>query len=169
VVFRLILASIVGMPIGVLLLQRVDNTIVLTVLGLIVSGYALYALLDLRMPPVAHPGWTFGVGFFSGLLSGAYNAGGPPVVMYAASRRWTPEEFKSNLHGFGLFTSFTVIALHMVEHHFTPLVLSQFLLVLPAVMIGLAMGLVAGRFINVVVFRRIILVLLLFTGLTLIF
>jgi hypothetical protein len=42
-------------------------------------------------------------------------------------------------------------------------------LVLPAVVIGLALGLVAARFINVLLFRRIILVLLLFTGLTLIF
>ncbi len=169
VVLRLILASTVGLPIGVLVLQHMDDAIVLPLLGIVISGYALYALLAPRLPPVSHPGWTLSAGFFSGLLSGAYNTGGPPVVMYGTSRRWEPDEFKSNLQGFGLFNSTVAIALRAVDGNYAAAVWSQLLLVLPAVAVGLLIGLVVSRFINRVLFRRMVLILLLFVGLRLIF
>ena len=169
VITRLMLASIVGLPLGVLVLQRLDSRFVLILLGIVIMSYAIYALLELRLPPVTHPGWTFGTGFLSGLFSGAYNIGGPPVVMYATSRRWGPDEFKSNLHGFGLFNSSIAIALHISAHNYTPTVVNQFVLSLPAVVIGMVLGVGVARYINALLFRRIVLVLLLFVGLSLIF
>ncbi|MAS37943.1 MAG: hypothetical protein CL610_28370 [Anaerolineaceae bacterium] len=169
VVTRLTIASILALPIGVLVLQRLDSVLVLALLGMVVSGYALYALLNLRLPAVAHPRWAYGFGFVSGLLSGAYNTGGPPIVMYGTSRRWGPAEFKSNIQGLGLFNSIVVIALHFVAHDYTPDVWQHFWVTLPAVLLGLLLGIGAARYINPMLFRRLILLMLLVVGLTLIF
>ncbi len=169
VVTRLTAASIVALPIGVLGLQRLDETLVMGLLGVVISGYAIYALLNLRLPEIAHPRWAYGFGFFSGLLSGAYNTGGPPVVMYGTSRRWSPAEFKSNLQGFGLVNSILVIALHFVAQDYTPDVFDHFWLTLPAVLIGLLLGIAVGRYINPRLFRYMVLIMLLVVGLTLIF
>lgn len=169
VVTRLTAASIVALPIGVLVLQRLDASLVLALLGVVVSGYAIYALLNLRLPEIAHPRWAYGFGFFSGLLSGAYNTGGPPLVVYGTSRRWTPAEFKSNLQGFGLVNSIIVIVLHVVAQDYTPAVLDHFWITLPAVLTGLLLGIAVGRYINPRLFRYLVLIMLLVVGLTLIF
>ena len=55
VIWRLIAASIVAVPIGVLVIRSLDEQVVLTVLGVIVAGYALYALLGLRLPAIERP------------------------------------------------------------------------------------------------------------------
>ena len=41
VVWRLIAAAIVGIPLGVMMLKRVDETIVLTILGVVIVSYAV--------------------------------------------------------------------------------------------------------------------------------
>jgi uncharacterized protein len=169
IVTRIAVASLVGLPIGVLVLQRLNSGLVLTVLGVVVVGYALYSLLNLRLPEVVSPLWAYGAGFLSGLLSGAYNTGGPPVIMYGASRRWGQAEFKSNLQGIGLVNSVAVISLHFVAHDFTPLVLADFVRVFPVVAVGLLLGMWLTRYFNPFWFRRLVLVVLVVVGLNLIF
>ena len=168
-VSRMVVASLIALPFGLLVLQRLDSPIVPLLLGIVVLGYALYALLNLRLPEVAHPAWAYAAGFASGLLSGAYNTGGPPLVIYGTSRRWDPDEFRSNMQGVGLLNTTMGITLHVLAHDYTAAVMSQFLVVLPATLLGIAAGLVAARFVNPALFRRIVLVLLLIIGLNLIF
>lgn len=169
IVSRLTVASVLALPIGVLVLQRLNADFVAALLGVVIAGYAVYALLNLRLPTIAHPRWAYGFGFVSGLLSGAYNTGGPPIVMYGTSRHWTPAEFKSNLQGFGLVNSLFVIALHFLAHDYTPAVMHDFWLTLPVVLVGLLLGIVVSRWINPWWFRRMVLVLLVVVGLRLIF
>ena len=169
VVIRLTVASLFALPIGVLVLQRLDEHFVLTLLGVVIATYALYALLNLRLPEIAHPIWAYGFGFVSGLLGGAYNTSGPPLVMYGTSRRWPPAEFKSNLQGYGLVNTLVIIGLHVVAHDYTPDVMHNFVITLPAMALGLALGLGASRFINQTLFRRLVLIMLLVVGLKLIF
>lgn len=165
---RLVAASVIALPIGVLGLQQLDGPILRTGLGILICLYALYALLNLRLPPVAHPAWAYGAGFFCGLLSGAYNTGGPPVVMYGTSRQWSPAEFKGNIQTVGLLNSLVVIGLHFAVQDYTPAVIHDFWLVLPASVAGLALGMAVARYINQALFRRIVLVLLLIVGINLI-
>ena len=169
VVTRLAVASLVAMPVGVFVLQRLNSSAVLIVLGIVVSGYALYSLFNFHLPDVAHPAWAYAAGVASGLLSGAYNTGGPPVIMYGASRRWGQAEFKSNLQGIGLVNAVTVVVLHFAAHDYTQAVMQDVVLVFPVVAIGLGLGMWLTRYMNPFWFRRLVLVLLLLIGLNLIF
>lgn len=165
---RLITASLIGIPIGVLGLRYVDAHIGLTILGVIAAGYGLYSLLNLRLPEIQHPNWAYGFGFAAGLLVGAYNTGGPPVVIYGTCRRWKPAEFKGNLQGMFLLNSTLVVTVHALSGNLTPTVLENFLIALPAIGAGLLAGFVASRYINPVIFRKIVLVMLVILGLRLI-
>jgi hypothetical protein len=165
---RLIVASTIALPIGVLGLQQLDGPFLRTLLGILICLYAIYALLNLRLPPVAHPWWAYGAGFFCGLLSGAYNTGGPPVVMYGTSRQWSPAEFKGNIQTVGLLNSLVVIGLHIAVQDYTADVMHDFVLVLPASVVGLALGMAVARYINQALFRRLVLILLLIVGANLI-
>jgi uncharacterized membrane protein YfcA len=164
VIWRLILASMVGVPIGVLAIRSLDEEVVLTLLGIIVAGYALYALLKLRLPAIDGPIWAYGAGFLAGILGGAYNTAGPPVIVYGNCRLWPPAEFKGNLQGFFLINSAVVIASHALAGNYSPDVLRYGLLTLPAVGAGLVAGLALSKRVSAAAFRTIVLWLLLVLG-----
>ena len=168
-VTRLVAASLLGIPVGVLLLRRVDVGVITAVLGLLILLYALYALSGLRLPRLAHQAWGYGFGFVAGLVGGAYNISGPPVIIYGNCRQWPPAEFKSNLQGFFVVSSYTVIAVHALSGNFSPAVWQNFLIALPAILLALFVGLRLDNHLNPERFRRIVLVVLVVLGASLLF
>ena len=168
VVWRLALASIIGIPLGVWALRNVDEQIVVTVLGLIVGGYALYALLELRLPEIKQPAWAYGAGFVAGILGGAYNTAGPPVIVYGNCRQWPPAEFKSNLQGFFIFNGALIVVTHVLANNYTSDVWRNSLVAFPAMVAGIVAGLFLANRISAPLFRKVVLWLLLVLGVWLI-
>lgn len=168
VVWRLILASLFGIPLGVWALGNVNEAVVLTVLGLIVGGYALYALLNLRLPAISQPIWAYGAGFLAGVLGGAYIAAGPPIIIYGNARQWPPAEFKGNLQGFFLFNTMVIVGAHLLAGNYTLEVWRASLVAIPAVAAGIAAGLLLSKRLSAPLFRKIVLWLLIVLGVWLI-
>lgn len=168
-VLPLILTSFAGVPLGIFLLRRADEGLALAILGIILVGYALYALSGLRLPDLKGRGWAYGAGFLGGLLGGAYNTPGPPIIVYASCKKWKPTVFKGNLQAFFIQNSLIVLLGHWVGGSFTPAVFSVFGRGLPWLLAGLLAGLAMDRWINPEFFRKIVLVLLVVMGLRLIF
>jgi len=163
-VWRLTATSILGIPIGVWALRNVSDKILLPMLGFIMAGYALYALLNFRLPRLEHPSWAFLAGFLAGLFSGAYSVGGPPAIIYGDCRRWKPEEFKSNLQGFFLVNDILSVTSHGLAGNLTPLVLTTYLWALPVLALGIFGGTALDRLINPRLFRKLVLGLLVVMG-----
>lgn len=164
-VVRLAAASLLGIPIGLYALANIGGDLILRLLGLLTATYSLYALLNLRLPAIRQAGWAYGFGFVSGVLAGLYNVGGPPVVIYGTCRRWSPDEFRSNLQAFFIVNSLVVIAGHMLSQNYTLEVGQYFLVALPAVVAGTLAGVIAARYINPLAFRRLVFFVLLLLGL----
>ena len=168
-IWKVVLASVVGIPLGVLFLSHVDEHFALTILGLVIAGYALYALLGLKLPRLENSFWAYVVGLLGGMLGGAYNTSGPPVIVYADCRRWPPDEFKSNLQGYFVISSSVVLISHALSGNLTPPVWSVFWRSLPFIGVGLLAGLSLDRWLNPVMFRRVVLILLVIMGIRLMF
>ena len=166
---RLVIAAILGIPLGILFLRGVDEKLVLMVLGVVLVTYAVYSLLRLRLPAFANPRWAWLFGFVAGILGGAYNTSGPPVVIYGQSQNWNPGEFKGNLQGFFLVNSFVVVVGHALGNNITPSTFQTFVFSVPALAVGIVAGLWLDRFIDPLRFRQIVQVLLIVLGLRLIF
>lgn len=166
---QLNVGMVLGVPLGMLALSRVEAGILLPVLGGVLVAYALYALLNLRLPELRHSRWAYGAGALAGVLGGAYNVSGPPVVVYGHCRRWTPAQFKANLQAFFLLGDALVIVGHGVAGNLTPTVWQNYLLALPAIALGLIAGLALERFVPPSVFRRMALILLVVLGVRLFF
>jgi uncharacterized membrane protein YfcA len=168
-VWRLVAASIAGVPLGVLFLKQIDEPVMMTLLGLVITGYALYALMRFHLPRLEKPAWAYLFGLAAGMLGGAYNTSGPPVIIYGHCRRWSPPEFKGNLQGFFLISSMLVAITHLWSRSFTADIWRMFLLSLPALGIGLFAGLKLEKRVQPAVFEWIVLVLLVVVGLRLLF
>ena len=167
-IWRVLAASLVGAPLGVYFLSRIDENIALFVLGIVISGYALYALFGFHLPDLTHPLWAWITGLVSGMLGGAYNTSGPPVVIYGNCRRWDAGEFKSNLSGFFVINSVMVTTSHFFSGHYTSDVTSILLFAIPAMFLGFLAGQTLDRWLSPQLFRRMVLVLLVALGVRLI-
>lgn len=163
-VARLTVASAVGIPIGVVGLAHVPEQFVLLGLGLLLVAYGSYALIGLHIPPLNNPRWGYGFGFASGVLSGAYNTGGPPLVIYGTGRRWTSTEFKSNIQTVFAFNTAIVILTRLGSGSITPEVCLLYVITIPFALVALGVGFAIERFINPAVFRRLVLVMLIVLG-----
>lgn len=168
-IWRLAVASFLGVVIGVRTLVYVDEQLARWVLGAILIGYALYSMLKFHLPSLAQPVWAYVFGFASGLLGGAYSIAGPPVIIYGNCRRWLPAEFKSNLQSFFLSMGFVTITTHALSGNLTATVWQN----IPAALLGMVIGMWAGvRFDNRLspeAFRKVVLVLLVVLGVRLVF
>jgi uncharacterized protein len=160
-------ASALTVPLGMFFLRRLDERLALALLGLVIGGYALYALFDPPLPKLHHPAWAYAAGLVAGLLGGAYNTSGPPVIIYGHCRLWPPPEFKGNLQGFFLFNSAFIVLGHWWNGGFTPQVWRSFFDLLPVIAVGIVAGLSLDRVIQPDLFRKIILYLLILLGLRL--
>jgi uncharacterized membrane protein YfcA len=168
-IWRVVLAALIGTPFGAYFLSNMDERFSLTALGVVIAGYAVYALLGLKMPHLNKPVWAYLAGLFGGLLGGAYNTSGPPVIVYADCCRWPPDAFKSNLQGYFIVSSVVVVASHAMSGNFTSQVWHLFWWMIPFIGIGLLAGLSLDRRLNPLIFRQVVLGLLVVMGIRLMF
>ncbi len=142
----LIVASLVGLPLGLILLARADDHLVRLLLGSVIVLFSIYSLAIGKSRSLAndHTGWLMACGFVSGILGGAYGMNGPPLVIYGALRRWSPQHFRATLQAYFLPVSLIGLAGYAALGLWTATVTRYFLWSLP----GVAVATVAGRFIN---------------------
>jgi len=100
------------MLIRLLLLTALPEPVVRTILGLILIGFGIYNLLGVKLPVLERPVLAVPFGFLAGILGGAYNANGPPIVIYGVMRGWKKEAFRASLQGFFFVSSVMIVAGH---------------------------------------------------------
>ncbi len=167
-VWRLVVGSLIAIPIGILVIPSLNEHLILIILGLVVAGYGTYSLFMPHLPQLTNHRWGFVFGFASGLLTGAYNSGGPPLIIYGNLAKWQREEYKSNLPGMFMVTSVVVIATHFLAGHYTPTVLQDAAIGLVPMLLGLGVGWSLDKRINPETFRKMVLFLLVVIGVRLI-
>lgn len=141
----LILTSLIGIPLGVLLLAMTNDQVVKLILGTILVAFSLYSLVGKeRRVRHDHPGWLVGCGFLGGILGGAYGMNGPPIAVYGALRGWSPQQFRATLQGYFLPVSVVGLMGYAYIGLWDDAITSYFLWSLP----GVAVATLLGRSIN---------------------
>ena len=142
---RLVLSTVLGIPLGLLLLRGAPEPLVKGLLGVVVAGFAVTALRDRGSYALSDDRliWLFGA--CAGVLGGAYGMNGPPLVVYGALRRWPPEQFRATLQGYFLPASAIGMVGYWAAGLWTPAVNRYYLQSLPAALIAIALGRVVNR------------------------
>lgn len=94
---RFFLASLVGMPLGLVLLARLDSRWLSLVIG--VTVLALVFLLWRRVSLPAGAGVERGAGLASGVLLTATGMNGPPVALALQASNYSAREFRATMQG----------------------------------------------------------------------
>lgn len=136
----LTVCAMVGVPVGNTILSLGNERIIKTVLGVIVFLFAIWSikrptgmlLKTNRSAPL--------FGFVSGVLGGAYNIAGPPLVVYSSLRSWSPQQFRSMMQAYCIVGSVWVVSFHAMNGRVTNYVLMHFAVALPVLILATMAG-----------------------------
>lgn len=148
-----------GLFLGVYALISIDPIWLRRMLGLTIVGFALWSLLE-RAPLKPLPRWwSFPAGFASGALSGAFNMGGPPVIVYFYRQPFAPEEIKASLQAVFLVTGSIRLLMVGAKGLLTTPVWVHSLLCIPGLIFAAQIGIFLSRRLSPKKFRTAVWVL----------
>jgi uncharacterized membrane protein YfcA len=169
-VWPFLLGGLIGVPLGTAMLAHVQVKPLKIGVGLLLISYVSWMVL-VRRPPVVRAGGRLAdgaAGFGGGVLGGMASISGPIPVIWTQLRGWTMHEQRGVNQPFNM----SILAFSVVTAAIAGFLDRTFFLwaaiVLPVTIIGAHVGLRLYRRIDDAQFRRIILVLLGLSGLTLI-
>jgi len=141
----LVASTFLGIPLGLLLLKKLPESVVEMILGTIVASFSVYSLAW-RRDYVLHNDRLAGFfGFMAGVLGGAYGMNGPPLAIYGSLRRWTPENFRATLQAYFLPASIAGMGGYWAAGLWTPSVNRFYFASLPGVLIAVFVGRAINR------------------------
>lgn len=138
--WRLIVATWAGIPIGVLLIKSVSGQVITQALGAFLIGFGIYRLANPRIWQLNSPSWALPFGLVAGILGGAYNANGPPVLIYGELRHWSPTEFRATLQSYFFPTGVGIVATQGLAGLWSTQVFALYGVSLPGILLAIAIG-----------------------------
>lgn len=170
---RLVLGALVGIPIGILLVVKLPETIIMFALGLFLIVYGSYSFLkhvlarQQLQERLKAPFWALPVGFISGVLGSAYNTHGVPVVVYGTLRRWEPNRFRGTLQAHFLISGAFIVVGQALGGLWSKEVFVLYGYSFPVLLLATFLGLYLQRRISNEKFQRYVFLLLVILGIIL--
>ena len=167
-VVPLAIGVVVGAPIGAWLLHYTNPRDLRFGVGLLLIVYAAYGLLRPKVKGVpANVPVELGVGLLNGLLGGMTGLAGVFVTIWCGMRGWSKDTQRS-VYQPVILVSFIVTALSLIAGGALTVEFGKlYLLGAPALLAGMLLGFKLYGHLNDEAFRKVILVLLLLSGLAL--
>jgi hypothetical protein len=141
----LVVSTLLGIPLGLLLLKAVAEPIVEAILGAVVVAFSVYSLASRHKHELKNDRLAAFFGFAAGVLGGAYGMNGPPLAIYGSLRRWSPEYFRATLQAYFLPASIVGMGGYWLAGLWTARVNSLFVVSLPAVLLAVFLGRAINR------------------------
>jgi uncharacterized protein len=143
---RLVLGALFGVPLGLYVLIGLPVVWAHLVLGVLLTAFAGWSLAG-RKPAgkteaTRRQGWWLDIAFgvLAGASSAAFDIAGPPMLIYAAARGWSPDELRVNLQAVFLPLSLLTLGGHAIAGLWTREVVTFAVMALPIVVLGLYFG-----------------------------
>src|SRR5436190_5321734 len=164
-----IMGGVIGVPIGAVLLGHINAAHLRTAVGVVLLLYSIYYLARPALEPVQGgvPA-DLVIGFLNGLLGGLTGLVGIVVVIWCQLRGW-PKDVQRAVFQPVIITTSAMTALWLgASRAFTADTVKLFLLGLPMLLAGTWVGMRLYGRLDEAGFRRVVLILLLLSGIFLI-
>lgn len=136
----LYVGSFIGIPIGVLLLSKADPELFQRILGIVILLFVVMSFTNFIKPISLNLKWGYIFGLFSGMLGGAFNTNGPPVLIYFYLTGKGKVEQKSAITGFFIVASILIITMHAITGLSSKAIFIDALKFLPFIVSGYFLG-----------------------------
>ena len=166
----LLVGALPGIPLGIYFLKNYDDVVIKKIVGGVVIVFALWNLITRAdRGRVLSRLWACLAGFASGILHGGIAMSGPPLLIYLTLNKWEKTLTRATLQSFFFVTGSCSLFGLALTKVLTLSVVRCNLLYLPVVVLGGVTGYFLFKRLSSGRFNRILLSLLLATGLLLMF
>ncbi|MEM6467123.1 MAG: sulfite exporter TauE/SafE family protein [Pseudomonadota bacterium] len=164
---RFLVPGLFGVPLGVLLLQVIEVSVLRITIALFLIIYGCYFGFRSVLPAYQKrtPGVDAGVGLAGGVLGGAAGISGALPVLWLSIRPWTKAETRAVLQPFNAAILSTTVALLALRGAYDSTAFSALLVTIPCGMIAGQVGIMVFRRLSDIAFRRLLILLSLAMGL----
>jgi len=152
--WRLILASVLGIPFGILLLSKAYEALVTGILALVIIAFSIFNLIKPQFKSKIRERSAFIFGFFAGILGAAYNANGPLAVIYGTLRKWPAESFRATLQAYFFPVGLIILFSQGASGLITPEVIHYSWVLIPMFFLGQFVGSKINRSIPLEIFEK---------------
>jgi hypothetical protein len=139
-VWRLVVSSFAGIPLGLIFLKDTYDVTMKLVLAVVIVAFSVYSLIKPKIGALKTEHASYIFGFVAGILGGAYNTAGPPVVIYGYMRKWSPESFRATLQGYFFPTWIIIILSHGMAGFWTRSMWQLYVISLPLIFLASLIG-----------------------------
>jgi uncharacterized protein len=163
----LVLGGLLGVPVAVWLLHAADAQMFREGFGLLVAAYAIYMLFRPSLKYLQHMTQSRNalVGFGGGLIGGLTAMPGALPTIWCDLHGVPKNEQRGLIQPFIATMQLFALALMLMRGDLSSKVLLDLALSIPALLAGSVLGIFAFRCVNEATFRRIVLIVLLLSGL----
>ena len=163
---RFLVPALLGIPIGLLILHRIDAFTLKMIVGGFLLTYGLYVLTRRNLPALERPTPLIdaGVGFSGGILGAIAGLSGALPTMWLSLRDWPRDKTRAVLQPFNVVVLTIAALLLAVQGAYDQKVLLTCLIALPATMIAAQAGLWLFGKLTDAQFRRLLVGLLTISG-----
>lgn len=137
---RLVFYTVLGIPVGLLLLKTASETMMKAALALIILTFSAYSIFRRQKLVLENDRFAWLFGFSAGIFGGAYGTNGPPLAIYGSLRGWPADRFRATLQAYFFPASLLGMCGYGITGLWTVEVNRLFLQVLPAIVIGIFVG-----------------------------
>ncbi len=166
VIARLIPWATIGLAGGIVVLTRVDATVIQLLAGVVVVVFAALATANWAIPGIGSRYAPAVAGAASGLLGTSVGMSGPPVVLLLTSRAMSPLTFRATITGYFVVLDVFAISLLIWAGAVGWQEVKIAAALLPFAVVGRSLGRVLGTKVERERFRRLTLGLLILTGIS---
>ena len=167
----LIAGGLLAMPIAVFLLQSADTRSLQMAFGGLITAYAAYSLFRpalSHLPTMDHQGRNMLIGFGGGLIGGLTAMPGALPTIWCDMHGMPKDQQRGLVQPFIAAMQVSALILLLSRHELPSNILVDLAVSLPPLAAGTMLGVLMFRRINEALFRRIVLIMLLVSGLSLV-
>jgi uncharacterized protein len=167
----LIAGGLLAMPIAVFLLQSADTRSLQMAFGGLITAYAAYSLFRpalSHLPTMDHQGRNILIGFGGGLIGGLTAMPGALPTIWCDMHGMPKDQQRGLVQPFIAAMQVSALVLLLSRHELPSNILIDLAVSLPPLAAGTMLGVLMFRRINEALFRRIVLIMLLVSGLSLV-
>ncbi len=164
-----ILGGVRGVPAGAALLPHIDQTVFKAVVGALLAVWCPTMLCIRALPRIHHGGALAdgAVGAIGGIMGGLGGLTGPAPTLWCALRGWDKDAQRAIFQSFNLVMHALTLSVYATSGLITAEARGMFVVIAPAMVIPALIGARLYAGFSDATFRRLILILLLISGLVL--
>lgn len=161
----LIIAAVVATPIGTNLLINLNESILQVIVGAIVTISALSFYFGYKLKIDNERLAYIPVGFLSGLLNGSVSLSGPPIILFLTNQGVEKQVFRATLTAYFWILNIMTVVTFLYKKLIKAEVLKFTGYLLPALIIGVLIGIKLGNRVKEETFKKFTTILMIIMGL----